>query len=159
MLGPTLVGRNGVSLVPPTLEHFKLRTSWVVAPEVGRFWGPRFGELTDERQEKRLKDTAESGTEIEWTIAYQGEPVGFTGIFGIDWVRRAGESGIIIGRHDLYGRGIASDHRVGHGPTFTFEWIASRRHPPCARASRIVNFSDELGPPCGIATTTSCTDG
>ena len=109
MFGPTLAGRNGVSLIPPTLEHYKLRTSWVVAPEVGRFWGPRFGELTEERQEKRFKDTAESDTEIEWTIAYEHEPVGFTGIFGIDWVRRDGESGIIIGRHDLYGRGIASE--------------------------------------------------
>ena len=109
MLGPKLVGRNGVSLVPPTLEHFKLRTSWRAAPEVARFWGPRFGELTDERQEKRFKDTAESNTEIEWSIAYHDEPVGFTGIFGIDWVRRDGESGIVIGRHDLYGRGIASE--------------------------------------------------
>ena len=109
MFGPTLAGRNGVSLIPPTLEHYKLRTSWVVAPEVGRFWGPRFGELTEERQEKRFKDTAESNTEIEWSIAYEGEPVGYTGIFGIDWVRRDGESGIIIGRHDLYGRGIASE--------------------------------------------------
>ena len=109
MLGPERVGRNGVSLVPPTLDHFKLRLGWVVEPEVGRFWGPRFGELTDERQEKRFKDTAESNTEIEWTIAYQGEPVGFSGIYGIDWVRRDGESGIFIGRHDLYGRGIASE--------------------------------------------------
>ena len=109
MLGPTLVGRNGVSLVPPTLEHFRLRTSWVVAPEVGRFWGPRFGELTDERQEKRFKDTAESNTEIEWSIAYEDEPVGFTGIFDIDWVRRDGETGIFIGRSDLYGKGIASE--------------------------------------------------
>jgi len=109
MLGPKRVGRNGVSLVPPTLDHFKRRLGWVVEPEVGRFWGPRFGELTDEHQEKRFKDTAESNTEIEWTIAYQGEPVGFTGIYGIDWVRRDGESGIFIGRHDLYGRGIASE--------------------------------------------------
>ncbi|HEV8468526.1 MAG TPA: GNAT family N-acetyltransferase [Candidatus Limnocylindria bacterium] len=109
MLGPKLVGRNGVSLVPPTLNDYQLRLSWVVVPEVGRFWGPRFGELTDERQEKRFKDTAESDTEIEWTIAYEDEPVGFTGIFGIDWVRRDGESGIFIGRHDLYGRGIASE--------------------------------------------------
>jgi len=109
VLGPTRVGRNGVSLIPPTLEHFKLRTGWRAAPEVGRFWGPRFGELTEERQERRFKDTAESSTEIEWTIAYEREPVGFTGIFGIDWVRRDGESGIVIGRHDLYGRGIASE--------------------------------------------------
>ncbi|OLC21334.1 MAG: hypothetical protein AUH33_02030 [Chloroflexi bacterium 13_1_40CM_68_21] len=109
MLGPRLVGRNGVSLIPPTLDHFKLHLGWLGEPEVGRFWGPRFDELTEERQERRFKETAENNTEIEWTIAYHDEPVGFTGIGGIDWIRRDGESGIFIGRHDLYGRGIASE--------------------------------------------------
>src|SRR2546425_394070 len=69
----------------------------------------RFGELTPEKQEKRFKDTADGQTQIQWTIAYEGEPVGFTGIFHIDWVRRDGETGLFIGRHDLYGRGIASE--------------------------------------------------
>ena len=32
-----------------------------------------------------------------------------TGVFDIDWVRRDGETGIFIGRHDLYGKGIASE--------------------------------------------------
>jgi ribosomal-protein-alanine N-acetyltransferase len=109
MFGPQLDGDGGISLVPPTLEHFKLHIQWIVQPEVGRFWGPRFGELTDERQEERFKKTGEDGTQIMWTIAYQDEPVGWTGIFDIDWVRRDGESGIIIGRHDLFGRGIASE--------------------------------------------------
>lgn len=109
MLGPKLVGRNGVSLVPPTLEHFKLHGPWMMQPEVTRFWGPRFGEITEESAEKRFKETADSNTSVEWTIAYNDEPVGLVGIFGINWTRRDGESGIFIGRHDLYGRGIASE--------------------------------------------------
>lgn len=109
MFGPRLDGQNGVSLVPATLEHFKLHLLWIVQPEVGRFWGPRHGEMTDESQVERFKKTGEDETQIMWTIAYQDEPVGFTGIFGIDWVRRDGESGIFIGRHDLFGRGIASE--------------------------------------------------
>jgi RimJ/RimL family protein N-acetyltransferase len=109
MFGPKLVGRNGVSLVPPTIEHFKLHPGWELQPEVGRFWGPRFGDVTTERQEERFKKAAVDPTQIQWTIAYQDEPVGFTGIFGIDWIRRDGESGIFIGRHDLFGRGIASE--------------------------------------------------
>ena len=106
MLGPRLEGRNGVALVPPTLEHFRLHPAWEVQPEASRFMGPRFGELTPEKQEKRFKETADGQTQIQWTIAYEGEPVGFTGIFHIDWVRRDGETGLFIGRHDLYGRGI-----------------------------------------------------
>jgi len=106
MLGPKLVGQNGVSLVPLTLENFKLYGRWTLQPEVGRFWGPRFGDFTDESAEKRYTEFSEGNNSINWTIAYLDEPVGFTGIFDIDWVRRDGESGILIGRHDLFGRGI-----------------------------------------------------
>jgi ribosomal-protein-alanine N-acetyltransferase len=109
MLGPRLDGQNSVSLVPPTREEFQLRLRWMVQPETDRFWGPRFGELTEEKLEERFKKTAEDKTQVEWTIAYRDEPVGFTGIFDIDWVRRDGESGIFIGRHDLFGHGIASE--------------------------------------------------
>src|SRR6266568_8929711 len=109
MIGPKLAGQNGVALVPMTLEHFKLRGPWMLQPEVGRFWGPRFGEVTSESAEKRYKEFSDSETSVNWSIAYLDEPVGFTGIFDIDWVRRDGESGIFIGRHDLYGRGIASE--------------------------------------------------
>jgi len=35
--------------------------------------------------------------------------VGFIGIFDINWASRDGETGIFIGRHDLYGKGIASE--------------------------------------------------
>lgn len=109
MFGPKLVGENGVALVPPTLEDFKLSARWMLEPEVGRFWAPRFGEVTDESAEKRYKESADGNNSVNWTIAYLDDPVGSTGIFDIDWVRRDGESGIFIGRHDLYGRGIASE--------------------------------------------------
>jgi len=109
MLGPKLVGRNGVTLVPMTLENFTLHGPWMLQPEIGRFWGPRFGEVTPESAKEHYKEFADGKTSINWTIAYLDEPVGFTGIFDIDWVRRDGESGIFIGRPDLFGRGIASE--------------------------------------------------
>jgi RimJ/RimL family protein N-acetyltransferase len=125
MFGPRLDGQGGVSLVASTLDHFKLHIQWIVQPEVGRFWGPRFGALTEERQEERFKRTGEDETQIMWTIAYHDEPVGWTGIFDIDWVRRDGESGIVIGRHDLFGRGIASEAvRLRTG----FAWREMRLH-------------------------------
>ncbi len=108
MLGPRIAGEKGVELRPPTLEDGKLYGRWQLEPEVGRFWGPRFGDVSDENAEKRFREMAESRETVMWTIAHQGEPAGFTGIFDIDWVARDGESGIFIGRHDLYGRGIAS---------------------------------------------------
>jgi RimJ/RimL family protein N-acetyltransferase len=109
MLGPRLVGRNGVELRPPTLEDQYKRIEWVAQPEPTRFWAPRFGEWTKEKAEERFKRDVEGRNGISWSIAYHGETVGGTGIFDIDWIRRDGESGLFIGRHDLYGRGIASE--------------------------------------------------
>jgi RimJ/RimL family protein N-acetyltransferase len=65
--------------------------------------------MRDEAMDERYKKDADDPNSVNWTIAYQNETVGFTGLFDIDWVRRDCESGIFIGRSDLYGRGIASE--------------------------------------------------
>jgi RimJ/RimL family protein N-acetyltransferase len=109
MLGPRLVGRNGVELRPPTLKDVTDQLAWLAQPETTRFWSPRHGEWTRERTGERYTKNATDPNVVHWAIAYEGETVGFTGIFDIDWVRRDGESGLFIGRHDLYGRGIASE--------------------------------------------------
>jgi RimJ/RimL family protein N-acetyltransferase len=109
VLGPRLVGSNGVELRAPTLRDQIAQLDWLAQPEVTRFWSPRHGEWTAEKAEERFKRAAEGQGSVNWTIAYRGETVGFTGIFHIDWVQRQGESGLFIGRHDLYGRGIASE--------------------------------------------------
>jgi RimJ/RimL family protein N-acetyltransferase len=109
VFGPRLAGRNGVELRPPVLDDFLKRIDWQARPETTRFWAPRFGNWTKERAEESFKRDAESRDSINWSIAYEGETVGFTGIFEIDWVRRDGESGLFIGRHDLYGKGIATE--------------------------------------------------
>lgn len=109
MLGPRLAGRNGVELRPPTLGDQKPHLVWLAQPEVTRLWAPRHGEWTEEKAEERFKRQCESRDSANWSIAFEGETVGSTGIFDIDWVGRGGESGLFIGRHDLYGRGIASE--------------------------------------------------
>lgn len=109
MFGPRLEGTNGVSLVTPTLDDHKTFVRWMLEPETTRFWGGRIADVRDEAFEERHKKDAESQTGIVWSIAFEGQTVGFTGIFGIDWIAKDGESGIFIGRHDLYGKGIASE--------------------------------------------------
>ena len=109
MFGPRIVGENGVELRPPTLEDYKLFTEFQMRPEVTRFWGPRFTTETVATAEERLKRHLESVDSVSWSIFYQGEAVGFTGVFDITWTSRDGETGIFIGRHDLYGKGIASE--------------------------------------------------
>ncbi len=109
MFGPRIVGENGVELRPPTLEDYKLFTEFQMQPEVTRFWGPRFSTETVATADERLKRHLESNNSVSWSIVYNGETVGFTGVFDISWTDRDGETGIFIGRHDLYGKGIASE--------------------------------------------------
>jgi len=109
MFGPRLEGNGGVSLRPPTLDDHKQFPRWMQQPETSRFWGGRIGDFRDEAAEERHKKDAEGQDNVMWSIAFENETVGFTGLFGIDWVARDCESGIFIGRSDLYGRGIASE--------------------------------------------------
>jgi len=109
MFGPGLQGANGVTLRTPTLEDQKTIIRSMFEPETTRFWGGRIGDARDEAFEERHKKDADDPNSVNWTIAYEGDSVGFTGLFHIDWVARDCESGIFIGRSDLYGRGIASE--------------------------------------------------
>ena len=109
MFGPRLVGANGVELRPPTLADHRQFPRWMMEPEATRFWGSRTMDLRDETAEERHKKDGTDDRSVTWAIAYAGETVGFTGVFDIDWTTRDAESGIFIGRHDLYGRGIATE--------------------------------------------------
>jgi RimJ/RimL family protein N-acetyltransferase len=109
VFGPRLEGENGVALRPPTLDDAKSFNKWMLEPETSRFWGGRIADVRDEAVEERHKKNANDENSFTWTIAYQGETVGFTGLFDIDWIARDCESGIFIGRSDLYGKGIASE--------------------------------------------------
>lgn len=109
MFGPRLVGANGIELRVPTLDDGKQMVAWMREPEPTRFWGGRIGDYRDEEIESRHRKNADDPSSVNWTIAYQGESIGMTGLFDIDWIARDCESGIFIGRHDLYGRGIASE--------------------------------------------------
>jgi RimJ/RimL family protein N-acetyltransferase len=109
VFGPRLEGANGIVLRPPTLDDAKQFARWFMEPEATRFWGGRIGDFRDEEIEERHKRNADDPNGMNWAIAYNGETVGFTGLFDIDWVARDCESGIFIGRGDLYGRGIASE--------------------------------------------------
>lgn len=109
MFGPRIVGDHGVELRPPTREDYDFFASAQLEPGTTRFWGPRFIHEGPTEREERMKKDGESATGYLWSIAYEGATVGFTGIFGIDWIARDGETGIFIGRSDLYGKGIASE--------------------------------------------------
>ena len=109
MFGPRLDGANGVSLRTPTIDDHGAFVRWMLEPEVTRFWGGRIADIREEAFLERHKKEADDPTTVMWSIAFENETIGFTVLFAIDWIARDAESGIFIGRHDLYGRGIASE--------------------------------------------------
>ena len=109
MIGPHLPGDHGVALAPLTLEHLKRSRDWMTRPETTRFWGIRVMDMRPDHAEERFKMLATDRDNVNWAILFEGEQVGQTGLFHINWVTRDAESGIFIGRHDLYGKGIASE--------------------------------------------------
>ena len=109
MFGPVLNGANGVSLRTQTLADTKLNSLAMLEPETSRFWGGRMMDVRDEAFAERHTKDADDPNSVNWSIAYEQETVGFTGLFDIDWIARDCESGIFIARSDLYGRGIASE--------------------------------------------------
>ena len=126
MLGPRLHGERGVSLIPPTLDHVTRNRAWMTLPETTRFWGVRAMDMRPESAEERFKKLATDPTNVNWSVALDGEHVGMTGLFDINWISRDAESGIFIGRHDLYGRGIASE-AIRLRTTFAWEELRLRR--------------------------------
>src|SRR5438552_1292458 len=88
MFGPRLDGANGVGLRPPTLDDAKQFPRWMQEPEVTRFWGDRVGDYRDEAAAERHKRNSEDQNSVAWSIAYEDETVGFTGLFDIDWAAR-----------------------------------------------------------------------
>ena len=109
MIGPHLPGEHGVALAPLTLEYLKRSRDWMTRPETTRFWGVRVMDMRPEYAEERFKKLAADRDNVNWAILFEGEHVGQTGLFEINWISRDAESGIFIGRHDLYGKGIASE--------------------------------------------------
>jgi RimJ/RimL family protein N-acetyltransferase len=93
MFGPRIAGDNGIELRPPVLEDYHFFSTSQMQPEVTRFWGPRFTSETPAAAEESLKKDLEGKNSVLWSIAYQGETVGFTGIFDINWASRDGETG------------------------------------------------------------------
>ncbi len=76
--------------------------------EVTRYLGRRTGAALYQEVDF-FKRAGESKNDVLWMIDADGETVGATGIHEIDWQNAHGTTGILIGRKDRWGRGIAKE--------------------------------------------------
>jgi RimJ/RimL family protein N-acetyltransferase len=107
MFGPLLRGDN-VTLRPGRdgdAEHF---VRWFADTEVTRFLATRMA-IALEHEQEFLKKIGESKNDVWWVIEVEGQPIGATGIHGIDWLDANGTTGIVIGEKASWGRGYATE--------------------------------------------------
>jgi RimJ/RimL family protein N-acetyltransferase len=105
-----------VRLVPlDTERHLANALEWLNDPEVtewtliGDFPIARLGEAEFFQRAERA-DPSAGATELTLAVeTLEGEHVGFTGLHRIDWRHGCAHTGLLIGRKEMWGRGLATD--------------------------------------------------
>ncbi|HEY7205063.1 MAG TPA: GNAT family N-acetyltransferase, partial [Methylomirabilota bacterium] len=109
MLGPILEGER-VRLEPPRPEYLPAYLRWFSDMEVTRYLLYRFP-FTAKAEEEWLEQVGKDPHQVIWSIVvrHNGKLIGNTNIEKIDWRNRRGETGIVIGEKDEWGKGYAAE--------------------------------------------------
>ena len=109
MLGPIVEGEH-VRLEPPRPEYFPAYARWFADMEVTRYLLYRFP-FTMKAEEEWLEHVGKDPNQVMWAIVlrHNGKLIGNTSIERIDWRSRRGDTGIVIGEKDEWGKGYARE--------------------------------------------------
>jgi ribosomal-protein-alanine N-acetyltransferase len=101
-----------VRLVPLDRDkHLDNALKWFNDPEITQWLETGDWPLTRGAEEEffRATERQDRGS-VQFAVeSLQGEHVGFSGLRSIDWQSRVAVSGSVIGRMDLWGRGLGTD--------------------------------------------------
>lgn len=107
MLGPTIEG-SLITLAAIEREQLPLACRWSRDPAGMRYLG--FTQpLTMADEERWYEQVSASQTDVVWAILREGQPIGSTGLHGIDWRNRRAVSGIWIGDTSQHGQGFGRE--------------------------------------------------
>jgi RimJ/RimL family protein N-acetyltransferase len=101
-----------VRLVPLDRDkHLGNALQWFNDPEITQWLETGDWPLTRAGEEEFFRAAErQDRSSVQFAVeSLQGEHVGFTGLRSIDWQSRVAVSGSVIGRTDLWGRGLGSD--------------------------------------------------
>jgi ribosomal-protein-alanine N-acetyltransferase len=101
-----------VRLVPLDRDkHLGNAVKWFNDPEVTRWLETGDWPLTKGAEEEYFRAAErQDRSSVQFAVeSLQGEHVGFSGLRSIDWQSRVAVSGSVIGRKDLWGRGVGTD--------------------------------------------------
>ena len=100
-------------LIRPGLSSAQASVEWLRDPEIGKYMGADFSDISIETEEKRLQDIIDSDDEYNWSIEVNGIIVGNIAIREIkektkEFGKKAGLLSILIGDKYLWGKGLAT---------------------------------------------------
>jgi RimJ/RimL family protein N-acetyltransferase len=101
-----------VRLVPLDRDkHLANALKWFNDPEVTQWLETGDWPLTRGAEEEFFRAAErQDRASVQFAVeSLQGEHVGFSGLRSIDWQSRVAVSGSVIGRRDLWGRGLGTD--------------------------------------------------
>jgi RimJ/RimL family protein N-acetyltransferase len=101
-----------IRLVPLDRDkHLENAVRWFNDPEVTRWLETGDWPLTRGAEEEFFRAAErQDRASVQFAVeSLQGEHVGFSGLRSIDWQSRVAVSGSVIGRKDLWGKGIGTD--------------------------------------------------
>jgi len=100
-------------LVTPSLEFAHESLAWVSDPEVSRFMGTNYSQVSLDTEIQRLQDIINNHDAYHWIVEVDEHPVGNINISSIDETSRefgvrAGKLNFFIGDKSLWGQGITT---------------------------------------------------
>lgn len=101
-----------VRLVPLDREkHLENALKWFNDPEITEWLETGDWPLTRGAEEEFFRGAErQDRSSVQFAVeSLQGEHVGFSGLRSIDWQSQVAVSGSVIGRKDLWGKGLGSD--------------------------------------------------
>lgn len=98
-----------VLLRPVAEAEVPLVVDWFADPDVLRYFAEDFNAWAPAAAREWWGSSGTKSDLIIWGLDHDGRLVGFTSIFGIDWISRNARTGTAIGDRTAWGRGIATE--------------------------------------------------
>jgi RimJ/RimL family protein N-acetyltransferase len=103
---------DGLRLITPDVRYAPDSLRWLSDPEVGRYMGADFSDLSLAGEDKRLRDIIANTDAYDWMIEWEGRVIGNLSLNSIaeqsgKYGCRAASMAILIGDKSYWGKGIA----------------------------------------------------
>lgn len=101
-------------LRPPEKQDIPYIVRWLNDPEVGEYILGRMYPITEQEREAWLERLATKKTDICLVIVERksNRPIGFTGIYEINWRDRRAETGTVIGERSFWDKNFGTEAKM-----------------------------------------------